>query len=108
MASDLVQIQRYFGAEHVTFISLTPANRAIAKRFVKQHSIEWSTGWGAGELIERCIGRQYPILVVIGRDGRVFWNDGAARSLHKPDEAAQELFEQIKRALAMSTAAQTT
>jgi hypothetical protein len=81
------------------FISLTPDDEELAQRFASQHRIDWHMGWGAKEMVERYLGERYPTLVVIGRDGRVVWNDGTARLQHRTDDAAPILFEQIKKAL---------
>ena len=98
MAPDLVEIQRYFADDGVLFISLTPDNKPAATEFTRRHGIGWPTGWGAKPLVERYLGDQLPAILVIGRDGRVVWNDGAARLHHRYDVRAA-LFEQIKKAL---------
>ncbi|HEV3341633.1 MAG TPA: redoxin domain-containing protein [Pirellulales bacterium] len=99
MAPDLVQIQRYFQDDGVVFISLSPDDEAEAERFARRNHIGWPMGWGAGEVIKRYLGKEYPALLVIGRDGRVAWNDGTSRLQHRGQDGAVQLFEQIRRAL---------
>jgi hypothetical protein len=102
LAPDLVKIQRYFENEgDVVFISLTPDSDVRAARFAHRYSVDWSVGWGAGPFVDSYLGDVYPALVVIGRDGRVAWNDGAARLRHREAEIAAELFEQIEKSLAV-------
>lgn len=83
----------------MVFISLTPDSARRAERFAREYSIDWPVGWGAGPLVEKYLPNSYPALVVIGRDGRVVWNDGAARYQHREGEVAPLLFEQIEKAL---------
>jgi thiol-disulfide isomerase/thioredoxin len=99
MASYLVSIKRHFENEEVVFISLTTDDEAVVRRFAEHKGIDWHMGWGANETIERYLGDRMSALIVIGRDGRVVWNDGAARLQHRTDDAAPVLFEQIKKAL---------
>ncbi|HVX15417.1 MAG TPA: redoxin family protein [Pirellulales bacterium] len=99
MASYLVPIKRHFEKEGVVFISLTPDNEDVVRQFAAQYGIDWHMGWGAGEIVERYLGKDFSVLIVIGRDGRVVWNDGGARLQHRTDDAAPELFDQIKKAL---------
>lgn len=96
MAPDLVQIQKHFGNDRVVFISLTPEGETAARRFIEGHHINWLSGWGAGETIERYLGTQYPMLVVVDRNGRIAWNDGAARLQHNERQCGPELFERLK------------
>lgn len=100
MAPDLVRMQRHFDSDDVVFISLTPDDELVARRFADRQRIGWLTGWGAQETLGRYLGDRFPTLLVIGRDGRVAWNDGTARLQHKAPQAAPVLFEQIKKALA--------
>jgi hypothetical protein len=100
MAPDLVQIQRYFQDEEVMFVSLTPDEEVNCERFARRYHVGWPMGWGAGETIKQHLQTdEYPTLLVIGRDGRVAWNDGASRLQHRRYEGTAQLVEQIKRAL---------
>lgn len=96
MAPDLVKIQRYFADDEVVFISLTPDNEATSTEFTHRYRIGWSTGWGANTLLQQYLGDRFPVLLVIGRDGRVVWNDSAARRYHRY-EVMSQLFERIKK-----------
>jgi hypothetical protein len=62
----------------VTFVGLT-AEGADAKddtqAFLDDFKISWSNGYGAGETIEALGVRGYPTVFVIGRDGKIAWND---------------------------------
>jgi hypothetical protein len=81
----------------VVFLGLTPIDEARAKSFARRYEIDWPNGWGARELIEYYSDGWFPAILVIGRDGRVCWTDGAARNGQHP--IAPELFAQIQNAL---------
>lgn len=81
----------------MVFVGLTPIDEARAKAFVRRYAIEWPVGWGAGELFDYYRDGWFPAILLIGRDGRVRWTDGAARNGQHP--IAPELFEQIMNAL---------
>ena len=101
MAPDLVQIQRYFEEqqEDVVFVSLTLETASRAERFARRYGIAWPVGWRAQAFVDEYLGDRYPALIVVGRDGRVAWNDGAARLWHRDAEIAPLLFDQIETAL---------
>lgn len=83
----------------MVFISLTPDSASRAARFALRHSVSWPVGWGAEPFLKNYLGDCYPALIVVGREGRIVWNDGAARLRHREGELAPLLFEQIEKAL---------
>ncbi|HWB11835.1 MAG TPA: hypothetical protein VG826_21575 [Pirellulales bacterium] len=99
MAPDLVRIQRHFEKDGVVFVSLTPVGEADARRFADRHHIGWPTGWGAQDVVRRYLGDRYPTLLVVGRDGRVVWNDGTGRLQHRQEDSAVQLIMHVEQAL---------
>lgn len=99
MAPDLVRIQRHFADEGVVFVSLTPDGEAGAGQFADRHRIRWPIGWGAREVVTQYLGNRYPTLLLIGRDGRVVWNDGNGRLQHRQEDSAVQLVMHIEQAL---------
>lgn len=81
----------------MVFLGLTPIDEARAKAFARRYAIDWPNAWGARELFDYYRNGWFPAILVIGRDGRVCWTDGALRNGQHP--VAPELFEQIEKAL---------
>lgn len=78
---------------------MTPDSRAVADCFVREFGIPWPVGYDAGSAIGNWLGSRYPTLVVVGRSGRIAWNDGSARPAHAPKPMLKELDRAIARAL---------
>lgn len=118
MAPGLVQAYRKFRDRGVVFVSLTNVSRPQVESFVEQFSVPWSCGYGStlqalarfgAYTTERMSGNYNPgyevspTLYLIGRKGRVLWNDGQARPRHLKDSAAllRDLDAEIERALSI-------
>ncbi|HEV3003004.1 MAG TPA: TlpA disulfide reductase family protein [Pirellulales bacterium] len=98
-APGLVEAHRKYESQGVEFISLTPDSHAVADRFVRRFGVPWPVGYDAGGTIGNWLGSRYPTLVVVGRSGRIVWNDGNARRAHAPGPMLKELDRAIGRAL---------
>jgi hypothetical protein len=98
----------------VAFVSLTNMIESGVAPYVKENSISWPCGYGAPLTCIAALGaykadepaRMFPgyevtpTLYVIGRDGRVRWNDKQVRLRHEdPGPLLKELEEQIEQAL---------
>lgn len=83
----------------MVFLGITPDNEATAGAFCRRHNVAWPIGWGAKKFLDEWILGGYPALFVIGRDGRICWNDGGARYHHAEGELRDRLSRQIRQAL---------
>ncbi len=76
-APGLVQTYDRYESQGVVFLGLTPDGRSKLDEiegFIRDAGIRWPTAYGADSTISS-FGVQYlPTVIVIGRDGRVFWN----------------------------------
>lgn len=83
----------------MVFLGLSESNRETVEDFVRTYHIPWPNGYGASETVVSLVFGN-PTVVVIGRDGRVFWNDGRLRYQHQPDPLPDALCQAIEAALA--------
>lgn len=91
-APELVQLHKKFSTLGVVFVSLTNMPRGSVESFVKEFGVTWPNGYGGrSDLINGFgVGSGIPqpgygiapTLFIIGRDGRVLWNDQQARFRH--------------------------
>lgn len=126
-APGLVEAHRRFAEDGVAFVSLTSLDRNKVESFAREYSIPWPCGYGAsaesfaqlGVYSTERMSRLYhpglpnfhtsheitPTLFLIGKDGRVVWNDDQARPRHLKDAGGvlRELTEQIERQLSERT-----
>lgn len=93
-APDLVKTHEKYREKGVVFLGLTRQGDAEemegVRRFVSELGISWPNGYGAQATLERFGAQGIPAIWVIGRDGRVVWNE----------DGGGELEEAIERALA--------
>lgn len=99
MAPDLVQIHREFSSDDVVFIGLTSDGESTARDYCARHAMDWAFGWGAEEFLDGWLQEGYPATFIIGRDGRICWNDGAARKAHRTETLREIIEREIRRAL---------
>ncbi len=86
LAPELVGTYGRFKEQGVVFLGLTSEGGdklPEIQGFIKQAGIPWPTAYGADATIS-AFGVQYlPTLIVIGPDGRVFWNNESGGSLEQ-------------------------
>ena len=99
VARELAAICREYERDGVIVVGVTSDDRQTAEDFCTQCGFSGLVACGAEEYLRSWLSDHYPTLLVIGRDGRVVWNDGAARLGHSTDELASELSQAIERAL---------
>jgi thiol-disulfide isomerase/thioredoxin len=86
-APGLVQTYDRYRAQGVVFLGLTSEGRNKLdeiRGFIRDAGIRWPTAYGADATISSFGVRFLPTVIVIGRDGRVFWNSELGGTL---DEA---------------------
>lgn len=75
---------RRYREQGVVFIGLTPEGSAslpAIRGFVEQTGVPWPNGYGARSTL-RAFGNTYtPQTWVVGRDGRIAWNEAAGGTL---------------------------
>lgn len=77
----------------VVFIGLTARTKDQAEQFIREAGIEWTNGYGV-EALEP-IG---PTIIVLGRDGRIVWDDERSRLRHSIGSLAHDLNAAITKA----------
>lgn len=82
----------------MVFLGLAECNRELCEDFVREHHIPWPNGYGASNTVVSLVFGN-PTVVVIGRDGHVFWNDGRSRYEHHPERLPDALGRAIEAAL---------
>ena len=86
LAPELVRTYNRFKDQGVVFLGLTPdgsGSLGEIQGFIRPSRIPWPTAYGAEAAIS-AFGVQYlPTVVVIGPDGRVFWNNQMGGSLEE-------------------------
>ncbi|HVX11940.1 MAG TPA: TlpA disulfide reductase family protein [Pirellulales bacterium] len=97
MASDIKAIGERYEAKGVVVLSITPDNRSTADAYCTNHRLSGPVLCDAEPFLKTWLADTYPMLVVIGRDGRVIWNDGGARLHHRIDELAKTLCDVLDR-----------
>src|SRR6202000_2374580 len=98
MAADLEAIAQKYAAKDVVVLNITPDTQSAADAFCAEHELSGSVICDAEPFLNAWSADRYPLLVVVGRDGRVVWNDGAARLSHRIDELAKTLCDVLDRA----------
>ena len=98
-APELSAICRAYQDEGVVLLGMTGDDRRTAEDFCERHGFSGLVACDAEEYLTSWLDDKYPTLLVIGRDGRVVWNDGSARFGHQTDELAKALSQAIERAL---------
>jgi thiol-disulfide isomerase/thioredoxin len=89
----LLDAYQHFKSQGVLFIGLSPDpvdgdNRASSVSFVSNEEIPWPNGLAAQNTINS-LGVQFlPSVIVVGADGKVFWNSELAGTLPEAIEAA--------------------
>ena len=87
-------------ADRVVFIGLTAASQRAAEDYAERFHVRWPIGYGiTGEVTEAFQGIG-PLVVIIGRDGRVFWSDGYSRLNHRAGRLWQRVEQELELALA--------
>ncbi len=98
----LLDAYQRFQPQGVLFIGLSPDpvdsdNRAASVSFVSNEEIPWPNGLAASKTINS-LGVQFlPSVIVVGADGKVFWNSELDGKLEEAIEAA------LKRAVSGGT-----
>ncbi|HVX10390.1 MAG TPA: TlpA disulfide reductase family protein [Pirellulales bacterium] len=98
MANDMEAIGRKYADRGVVVLHITPDARSAAEAFCAQYQLSGSVVCDAEAFLNSWSADRYPLLVVVGRDGRIVWNDGAARLSHRIDELAKTLCDVLDRA----------
>jgi thiol-disulfide isomerase/thioredoxin len=99
MAPDLVAIRQRYEKDGVVMIGITSETEGAAEDFCKLFNMNGPVICEAEYFLKLWMADRYPTLVVVGRDGRIVWNDGAARLGHRTDELIRSLEEAIESAL---------
>lgn len=100
-APELIDLQRKYEAEGVTFVGLTYAQREPTEKFVRETQIKWPVGFGAGKTISALVGPA-PTVFVVGADRRVVWHDNRSRFRHDIASFRDDLETAIRKALAQT------
>lgn len=77
-APELVATYERFAEQDVAFIGLTgeeESERDAVQGFLDDAAIPWPTAYGANPTLTALRIEGFPTLFVVGRDGRVVWND---------------------------------
>jgi thiol-disulfide isomerase/thioredoxin len=98
-APELAAVCRAYEHKGVAMLGLTGDDRPTAEDFCARHGFSGLVACDAEKYLTSWLSDKYPTLLVIGRDGRVVWNDGSARFGHRTEELAKELSQAIERAL---------
>lgn len=98
MAPSLVRAYRQYAKRGVVFLGLAECDLDDCKGFVRKHHIPWPNGYGASETMRSLVNGN-PTVVVIGRDGKVAWNDAHSRYQHRMRLLPEELGRAIEAAL---------
>ncbi|HWB14319.1 MAG TPA: TlpA disulfide reductase family protein [Pirellulales bacterium] len=93
MASDIKAIGRRYASKGVVVLNITSDARSTADAFCAKHHVSGPVLCNAESFLKSWSADHYPMLVVIGRDGRIVWNDGGARLSHRIDELGRTLCE---------------
>ncbi|HEX7446735.1 MAG TPA: hypothetical protein VF306_04270, partial [Pirellulales bacterium] len=74
-------------------------DRDQCEQFIREKGIPWPTGYGAVESVQSLVDGD-PTVLVVGRDGRISWNDRNSRLGHRLRVLPNELGMAIDAALA--------
>lgn len=99
VAPQLKELANRFQKEGVVFLSLTPDSEFKAASFSRLYRHDWPIGWGARDFLVNWMDERYPALFIVGRDGRILWNDNSARRRHLERLLSTEIGLQLERAL---------
>lgn len=99
VARDLVSTCREYEDRGVVVVGVTGDTWTEAEAYCERHGISFPVACEAQVYLEAWMADHYPALFVIGRDGRVVWNDGAARLAHHPEGLPMRLAQAIESAL---------
>lgn len=98
-APELVALGQQYEKDGVVMIGITSEPQDAAEDFCKLFNFSGPVICEAEDFLRSWTADRYPTLVVVGRDGRIVWNDGAARLGHRTDELIRDLQEAIEGAL---------
>jgi thiol-disulfide isomerase/thioredoxin len=79
LAPDLDAVCRRYEVKGAITIRVTSDSRGEAEEFCKRHGLSGHVVCDAEAFLRSWLDDHYPAFVVVGRDGKVLWNDGAAR-----------------------------
>jgi thiol-disulfide isomerase/thioredoxin len=83
-APHLIEVYEQFKDRGVVFIGLTDENESeldAIQRFVRQTKVPWPQGYGARETIQELDVEYIPQAFIIGRDGKIAWDQSSNESL---------------------------
>ncbi len=97
----LMRSYRKFAEQPVAFIGLTgESSEALpqTKAFIERLSVPWPTGYGAAETIAALKATVVPTLLIVGKNGTIFWHGAAGedfesalrRALAAPDPSPDD------------------
>lgn len=98
LASDLDAVCRRYEPQGVVTIRVTSDNRADAEAFCKRYGLSGHVLFGAEAFLKPWLDDHYPAFVVVGRDGSVLWNDGAARFGNGTEQLVETLSQVLEQA----------
>ena len=84
-------MHKQFRDKDVIFIGLTDQQAADLHKieaFLSDTGVTWLNGYSAGETLKKFGHAYYPQVWVIGRDGRIAWNENFGVSLEDGIEQA--------------------
>ena len=90
-----------FRDEGVAFIGMTSAGKDEAQAYVDYLKLPWPNAYDAGPAID-ALRANAPTIYVVGRDGRVLWNDSRSRFVHNISGLEKRLAWAIEQALSAS------
>jgi thiol-disulfide isomerase/thioredoxin len=99
VAPELTALCRGYESEGVVLVGVTSDDQRTAESFCSRYGFLGLVACDAEEYLRTWLSDRYPTLLVVGRDGRVVWNDGAARLGHRTDELGSGLSHAIESAL---------
>jgi peroxiredoxin len=107
---DLVEVHDKYRKRGVAFVSVTGDSQECARELVGPGGVSWPCLYGATEEVlialgvrdrRDGLGLMFPTVYVIGRDGKVAWDDGQSRYRHEDRQVARRNLERaLDRALA--------
>ncbi|MCA9113505.1 MAG: redoxin domain-containing protein [Planctomycetaceae bacterium] len=85
-APELVELHEKFSGQGVKFVGLTHESGEMIPRiegFVEENKITWPQGYGALDTLLALNAEYFPVVWVVGRDGRIFWSTDGQGSLEE-------------------------
>lgn len=90
-APELAKIHEQYHGRGVTFIGLTAEGAEqipVMQEFFRSAGVTWSNGYGAVKTLHEFGNLVIPSVWVVGRDGKIVWNDASGTPLETGIEAA--------------------